>query len=155
MILSSQLKEHLKGTRAFYVGTRDKDFTCDIVRVLGAIVTGHDSIKFFIAVKTAKNTLDNLRANKIVSLSATNIFTSESFQLKGRMIVVKDANQEEDQFIKDYIYLFDEAVAKFGLPEGLVTKSVPYHPALTVEFTVVQVFDQTPKIGTGKLVSAI
>ena len=82
MILSSQLKEHLKGPKYMFVGTRDKDFNCDVVGVLGAHSSGHDTIKFFIAEKTAGKTLENMRSNKLVSLSATNVFTSESYQFK-------------------------------------------------------------------------
>ncbi len=153
MILSSQLKEHVKGPKAAHVGTRDKDFTSDTVRVMGVIPTGHDSLKFFIAEKTAQRTVDNLRSNKLVALATTNVLNFESYQLKGRLLSIKPANDEEEAWIKEYIIQFDAEVTKIGLPQGFVINNILYLPALAVEFVVEQVFDQTPKIGTGNLVS--
>ena len=155
MILSTQLKEHLKGPKASYLGTRDKDYTTDIIRALGITVTGPDSLKFFIAEPTAHKALDNLRANKIVTLSVTNILNLESFQLKGRLINVIPVNDEEIKFIKEFVLQFEEAAVRMGLPIGLVTNYMLHLPALAVEFVAEQIFEQTPKIGTGKLISAV
>ena len=155
MLLSSQVKEHLKGPKSSYTGTRDKDYRCEIVRVMGVISTGHDSIKFFIAEESGARTLDNLRSNKIVTLSTTNIFTSESFQMKGRLINFRPATEEENTFIKDYVTSFDETASKLGFPPGMISNKMPHQPAVAIEFVVDQIFDQTPKIGTGKLVSAV
>ena len=155
MILSNQLKEHLKGPKSLFTGTRDKDFTCDAVRVLGAIASGHDTIKFFIAEKTAGKTLDNMRSNKLVSLSVTQIFTSESYQFKGRFLSAKPVNEEESNAILEYVNQFEEAVSSFGLRPGLIVDNLIYKPALAIEFVVDQVFDQTPKIGTGQKLSTV
>jgi len=155
MILSNQIKDHLKGPKSSYAGTRDKEFRCEIVRVVGVTPTGHDSIKFFIAEATGAKTLDNVRSNKIVTLSTTNIFTSESYQIKGRLINARPATEEENTFVRDYMASFDEAASKLGFEPGMLSSKLLSHPALAIEFVADQIFDQTPKVGTGKLVSSV
>src|SRR5688572_23745026 len=147
MIVSNHLKEHLKGPKALYVGSRDKDFNCDVLRAIGVMVTGHDTVKYYLAESTANKMLDNLRSNKLVNLSVTNIFTSESYQLKGRMLQIKPVTGAEEHLIKEYIQQFDEAIAMAGYKPGLVAAHTPLHPAVSIEFVVDEVFDQTPKMG--------
>ena len=155
MILPSHLKEHLKGPIGAFVGTRDKDLNCDLVRVLGSMATGHDTIKFFIAEKTAGKTVDNLRSNKLVSLGATNVFTLESYQFKGRLLSIRAANAEEAMTVLEFVNQFDEAISKLGYPPGIVLNNLTYDPALAVEFVVDQIFDQTPKIGAGNQIATV
>jgi hypothetical protein len=155
MILSNQLKEHLKGPKSIYVGSRDKDFNCDILRGLGAGAAGHDTVKVYVAEKTAGKMLENMRTNKLVNLSVTQIFTSESYQFKGRFLSAKSVNEDEAKAVLEYINQFEEAVSSFGLKPGLIADNLSYNPALAIEFVVDQVFDQTPKIGTGQKLSTV
>ena len=155
MILSAQLKEHLKGPKYMFVGTRDKELNCDIVGVLGGYASGHDTIKFFVAEKTANKTLDNMRSNKLVSLSATNIFTSESYQFKGRFISAKPTTEEEAKGISEYIGQLEEVVASMGYPPGLIADHILYKPGMAIEFVVDQIFDQTPKVGAGQKLTTV
>lgn len=155
MILSNQLKDHLRGPRFSFLGTRDKDFNCDIVRAFAIYDTGHDSVKFYIAEKTAPQALDNLRANKIVTLSVTHPHTSVSYQLKGKMLSVRTATPEEATEIAQYIEEFEIVIHAAGFPEGLVKNNFVHDPALAIEFVVNFVFDQTPKVGTGQQVTLV
>jgi hypothetical protein len=153
MIIPNQLKDHLRGPRFSYLGTRDKDFNCDLVRAFASSVTGHDTVKFFIAELTAAQTLDNLRSNKIVTLSVTNVFTSESYQMKGKVLNVGPASGEEMEVIAQYIDEFEDTVLAAGFQKGLVKDNFVYHPALAIEFVVENLFDQSPKVGTGQQVT--
>lgn len=155
MILSNQLKEHLKGPKALFVGTRDKDLNCDILRALGGGASGHDTIKFFVAEKTAGKMLDNMRSNKLVSLSVTNIFTVESYQFKGRFLSARPVNQEETQTVSEYIGQFEESLTSMGYKPGLFADHVLYNPAIAIEFVVDEIFDQTPKAGTGQKLTTV
>ncbi|HUR31760.1 MAG TPA: hypothetical protein VMZ69_10045 [Saprospiraceae bacterium] len=155
MIIPSHIKEHLKGPTGIFLGTRDKDLNCDLLRVLGASATGHDTIKFFIAEKSSGQTLDNLRSNKLVSLSATNVFTLESFQYKGRFLSVRPVNEEEAKAVFEFVTEFEEAITKLGYKPGIVANNVIYDPALAIEFMVEQIFDQTPKVGAGKQIASV
>ena len=155
MILSNQLKEHLKGPIGIFIATRDKNLDCDAARVLGALASGHDTIKFYLGEKFADKTLDNLRSNKLVSLSATNVFTLESFQFKGRLLSIRPTNEEESNAVSEYVNQFDEAVTKLGYRQGIVLDNTVYNPSLAVEFIVDQIFDQTPKAGAGKQLATV
>ena len=102
-----------------------------------------------------QKTVDNLKANKLVNLSCTNIFTTESYQLKGKVLSIKPATEEDNESIKTYIKEFDAAAAMVGFRPGLIADNLPHIPAIVIEFVVDQVFDQTPKVGTGKTVEAV
>lgn len=155
MIIPNQIKEHLKGPKYSFTGTRDKDFRCDLLGVLGVVVTGHDTVRFFIAEKTAGKTLENLRSNKLVTLSVTNVFTSESYQLKGKFLSARSVNEEESKAVQEYIDQFEEVVSGMGFPPSLIADHMLYKPALAIEFVVDAIFDQTPKVGTGKQLTTI
>ncbi|HUR30659.1 MAG TPA: hypothetical protein VMZ69_04455 [Saprospiraceae bacterium] len=155
MILANQLKEHLKSPKSTYAGSRDKDFNCDVVRVVGVCVTGHDTVKFFIAESTASKTLDNFKANKLINLSSTNVFTTESYQLKGRVLSIKAGTTEDQMLVNDCIQRFDEDVSTIGFRPGMITEKLPHNPVIAIEFVVDQIFDQTPKVGTGKSMETV
>src|SRR5688500_16783477 len=119
MIISSQVREHLKSAKSSYAGSRDKDFNCEIVRVVGVCVTGHDTVKVFIAETSSAKTVENIRSNKLINLSSTNIFTTESYQLKGRMLSAKPATNEDQDKVNEFIHQFDEDAAAVGFRPGL------------------------------------
>jgi hypothetical protein len=57
--------------------------------------------------------------------------------------------------MKNYIEEMDKMLIALGYSiKGLLTDT-KYAPAWSVEFSVDQIFDQTPKIGTGKLVTTV
>lgn len=137
------------------MGTRDKDFNCDIVRAFAISATGHDSVKFYIAESTAAQSLDNLRTNKIVTLSVTEVFSSQSFQLKGKMLNARPVTTEEAEEITRYIEEFEDVVVNTGNRKGLVKENFVHDPAIAIEFVVELVFDQSPKVGTGQQVTLV
>jgi hypothetical protein len=67
---------------------------------------------------------------------------------------VEPANEEDIALIEDITLTFNGILTESGYPANMIANYSRYHAPLAIEFVVDQVFDQTPKIGTGKLISA-
>lgn len=157
MLLPNQLKTFLQEPRFYWLATRDAEFKTEPHRVFGLQIPGPDSLRFFLYQGTGEKSRANLMANKLVALSITNAFTFESYQFKGKMTEIRLITQEEEEFIANYISEMDRIVVAIGLPypENSIVAQTDYKPSWAVEFQVEQIFDQTPKAGTGNLVATV
>jgi hypothetical protein len=153
VLLPNQLKQFVLEPKFYWLATRNDEFLSEAHRVLGLRISGPDSLQIFIYQGTGAQSIKNLQSNKLVSFSITNAFNFESYQIKGRLLELRPASNEEEQFMADYIQEISKMVAALGLPyaEGVVVAQTKYQPAWSIEFEIDQIFDQTPKIGTGKL----
>lgn len=155
MIFLTNLKEFFAEPTVYFLATRDTSFTCDVVRCVGLKVTGHATIQVYIYAETAEHALRNLRDNGLIALSVTAPFTHESYQFKGRQIEIRQAREEEREFVGRYLEEFEALAVAQGLDEGLVLNNLPSWPAYSIEIEVEQIFEQTPKTGAGKLLTAV
>ena len=135
------------------LGTRDKNLKPTYNRVLSAKATGDSTIKVAISRKTADQVLKNLDGNKMISLVTTFPHTFECYQFKGTLIKYYDSTVEDKNDVANYLNKFNEIVQKFGGKDGVVYKWQP-EGTITIEFEVGQIFEQTPKIGTGNKLKA-
>lgn len=155
MLLLNQLRKYLQEPRICFLATRDENLICEINRVLGIQLSSPNSMRIFVYEGTAEKTRKNLQANKVIALSITNGFTHESYQIKGKLVELRHVNAEERVLVSNYILDFEAMAVASGIPEGIALNQLPHSPALMIEFEVEQIFDQTPKIGTGKLLTAV
>ncbi|HLF65558.1 MAG TPA: pyridoxamine 5'-phosphate oxidase family protein [Saprospiraceae bacterium] len=155
MLLPNQLKQFLLEPRFYWMATRNQDFICEIHRVLGVQVAGTDILRIFIYQGTASRTKENLLANKLIAFSVTSGFTFESYQIKGKLLEIRPVNEEEEVLMKNYIVEMDKMLVALGYSVSGVLTETLYTPAWSVEFSIEQVFDQTPKVGTGKLLTSV
>lgn len=154
MILSARLKEHLSQPLALWVGSRDSDFRPEGVRAVMVDIRQHNILRLFVQKEQAEQTIHNLRDNKRISLASVDPATLESYQFKGTFIKVGDVTDDEVERIDELKVLFNEVLLNWGLPDGIVN-NLPIFPAVAIEFEIDQIFDQTPKQGTGQLISAM
>ena len=154
MILSAHLKEHLNGPQAFWIGTRDADLIPEAVRGAVVIVKPLNVLRILVQKEQAQKTLENLRHNRRVALSSIDPSNLESYQFKGTFIKSEDATAEELDLIKERKVVFNEVLLTWGLPDGLVYK-LPTFPTIALEFEIEEIFEQTPKQGTGQLMSEL
>lgn len=153
MQINEELKKFIQGINGMGLGTRDKDLTPSYNRGLAAKVSGNNTIKITIAKPTAAQAIKNLEENKMVSLVMVNILNFECYQFKGSYISYHDSTSEEKADVENYLNKMNEALIKIGVQDGLVY-NFPHDPTITIEFEVEQIFEQTPKIGTGDLIKA-
>lgn len=156
MIFPVRLKEYFQRPKFYCLTTRDKNYDCDILRGLGVKLSGPDTMVVFVYAGTAGRSLENLKENGLISLACADGATHESYQLKGKQLEVRPATAEEQEFIQQYLHDLDEMYVEYGgMTGGVIIDAVAHDPALALEFEVEEIFDQTPKVGTGKLMTSV
>jgi len=150
MELSQKLIDYVHAGNGMAMGTRDASMVPEYQRVLGARVVDGNHILFFFDGPTMRNTVRNLEQYPLFSVSmCSNTF--ESFQFKGIAIRWAEATAAENEMVEQYLKDFSLAMMGFGLGEGLVY-NYPHTKMMTVLMEVTDVFEQTPKTGTGQKV---
>lgn len=150
MILSEKLKAYIEGGHGMGMGTRDASMKPEYQRVLGASVVDENHIKFFFDGKTAGRVMQNMEQNQMVSIVMCS-FTFESYQFKGKSIRWAEATPSELQQVDEYLKRFMENMRGFGLAVDFVY-NYPHSLMMALLMEVTDVFEQTPKIGTGQKV---
>jgi hypothetical protein len=102
---------------------------------------------------TAQRTRENLLANKHIAFSVTSGFTFESYQIKGKMLEIHPTDTEEELAMQNYIGEMEKMLVALGYSIKGLTTAIKYSPGWSIEFSIEQIYDQTPKIGTGKLLT--
>jgi hypothetical protein len=151
MPISEKLKTYLHGGNGMVMGTRDASMKPEFQRVLGAIVVDESHLKIFLDGKTAGRIFENLSDNQMIAV-ATCSFTFESYQFKGKSIRWAESTAEELEIIEEYFRNFSVSMKDFGLGEDFVFK-YPHSQMVTLLMEVTDIFEQTPKTGTGQKIN--
>jgi hypothetical protein len=147
-MLTQKLKEFLNQGLGMGLGTRGADLAPDFNRVLGAYAVDDDHVTIFIDEPSSWKALANIRDNQMMSIVGVNMITVESYQLKGKNTGIANLTEEQEQLFKLYMEDFDVTATKIGLPLGLVYR-YPHSSMIAVTMEVNEIFEQTPKKGTG------
>jgi hypothetical protein len=122
----------------------------------GAVVDKDSgNIRFFLATAIAAEPLADMEDNAQVALACGSPLNHAAYQIKGRYLSSRPANDVELAIIMIWRKKLIAALIDFGLPEPMAQQFVlgfAWQPATAVTFRPVQVFDQTPGPGAGKLV---
>lgn len=151
MKFSDKLKHYINGPHGMTMGTRDANLKPEYHRVLGTRVMDDQHIKVFVDRKTAGRTLQNLEDNQIMSVVMCSLENFESFQLKGRSVNRMEMTDEERRQFEEYMNGLNEGCVHMGFPDMLVM-NYPHSDMITLVMEVEELYEQTPKVGTGQKV---
>jgi hypothetical protein len=138
-----------------WIGTADAANIPEIVKCICAKVSMDlQRITCFIGTKEGERTLSNLTKNPRMTLLIASALTYEAYQYKGAFIKSRPCTEEEALFQKTFKDEFMIHPPKlFGIEhfseEGF-SKMYFATPSVAVEFRVEEIFEQTPKKGTGE-----
>lgn len=142
------LAEFLTSGISILAGTRDARLMPEATRVLGARVEeGGRELVVFLSKATAERTLANVRDNGRIAVCFSSV-DHRSYQIKGRLIDVRDADENDRSSIDRYRAAVAQHFGFVGLPPRL-TYRMSHWPAHAVRVAVEQVFIQTPGPGAG------
>ena len=151
MKFSDKVKHYINGPHGITMGTRDDSLKPEYHRVLGARVIDDRHLKVFIDRKTAGRTFQNLEDNQVMSFVMCSLENFESFQFKGRSVNWREMTEEEHQQFDEYMHGLNEGCVRMGFPDQLIL-NYPHSDMITLEMEVEEIYEQTPKIGTGQRV---
>jgi hypothetical protein len=148
-MLTSKLKSFIAGPCGMGMGTRDTNLIPDFTRVLGAVAIDENHVKFFIDEPTSSITLANMQDNQWIALVMVDVLNAECYQLKGKFISSVPCNDQDMTIFENYMKKFDDIASSIGISHGLVY-TYPHSSMLSITMEVEEIFEQTPKKGTGQ-----
>ena len=151
--MEPKLYQHiLSQPLAFWVASSNAQNIPDAVRCVG-VVPGEDlsTLTFFIAEKYSEKFLANVQQNRQISLLGCSVINFESYQYKGIFQSKRPCTTEEVALQNQYLNRFKEAINSMGLLKE-AANGYFNQPSLAVDFTVTEIYEQTPQHGTGKLI---
>jgi Pyridoxamine 5'-phosphate oxidase len=152
-LIRTEVANLLESDASLVVGTVDDDGLPDATRAFGAWVLHDPERVRFLVPDEGLRTLANLADGGRVALTATEVPTHRSIQVKGHATVVEPATQDDLELCARYRSAFFATVAETdGLPLELFERMAPTGYA-AVECVVTDVFDQTPGPTAGRCIT--
>jgi hypothetical protein len=151
MQIPGKLRQFINGPHGMNMGTRDAHLKPEYARVLGTNVVDDQHIHVYFDRKTSGRTLRNFEDNGLVSIILVSLENFESYQLKGKSVSWRDSTPEDLQNIAEYLKKFNDGIVRLGLPDKAVY-AYPHSAMCTLLMEIDEIFEQTPKKGTGQKV---
>jgi hypothetical protein len=125
----------------------------ELARLLGCQVgSDKEFLTFYLPTLLGKKVIQNFSSTDKLSFLLAHVQTNESYQLKGTYCWHRPCTVEEVSFQDAYMRGFSTAIEAQGFSRSVVYKAYFNQPSVAVHMQVQEVYEQTPKIGTGKKV---
>ena len=135
---------------SFWAANCDADQVPEVVHCNGILpVNGGNQITFFIVKKYSETFTANLQISPELAFIGTSVTSFEGYQFKGHFDSLRPCTPEEVQIQLSYLDKFTDLIELMGFARGWFYESYFHQPSLAVTFTVHDIFEQTPKKGTG------
>jgi hypothetical protein len=113
------------------------------------IEDGGEEVTVFLPVATAGEVIANLQDSRRIALVATAPVDHRSMQLKGKVVEIRPATDEERSVTERYRACLGRTLEPLGVPKFFVLR-MQHWPAHAVRFRVEQLFVQTPGPAAGQ-----
>lgn len=132
------------------VGTRDASRIPECTRAWGIQISPkRTTVTIYLSETFAGRTIDNLRENGLIAITCTRPTDHITCQLKGTVCNISSATPAQRDHSRQWHREFTAELKAIGIPVALPEAWI-VEPSVAVEFTVSDVFDQTPGPGAGK-----
>ena len=153
-LITPELEAHLEGLPGMYATTASPRCVPEVTRVLSARVeAGCDVIRVVVATAFSERFLEFARAHARASLVAVVVSTYRTYQFKGRVVGLEDATPDDVAAVDAYAKGFGELVKHVGIDPVRYLPTIAAPPYTVLRLEVDAIFDQTPRVGAGALVS--
>lgn len=153
MLTDQHLKILQAATTSIWLGNFSAPHGLDIMRLSGArLAEDNFHLHLFVPEKYTGRFLKNVAEEKKVTNLFSCVYTFIAFQIKGIYIEHRKCTQEENQFQKTYLDGFGKTMSSIGLTSGKSFGQYWEEPALCFTIRPQEIFEQTPRPGTGNKV---
>jgi len=148
--LDAALIEFLGSGVVLGAASRDDRLVPEVVRPAGIRVEpGGEEITLFLPSAWSGPMLRNLESNRRLALVATHPQDNRSVQLKGAVVEIRSAREDERPLTDQYRARFARMLEPLGVPRAFVMRTQNW-PATAVRFRVEATFLQTPGPAAGQ-----
>lgn len=153
-MIPTDLHDYIESGVSILIGTRSDRLLPECCRGLGARVeNGGSELTVFVPAATACHTLVNLRANGRVAVCFARAADHRSVQVKGQVLAIEDATDEDRPVVLRYRIALAEAWGVIGIPPR-ITLRMTHWPCQAIRLRVDALFNQTPGPGAGAALAA-
>ncbi|MBK8206069.1 MAG: pyridoxamine 5'-phosphate oxidase family protein [Planctomycetes bacterium] len=147
------IAEFLKRGLCVLVATRDAALSPLCVSASAVALDGPGRAIVYLPAYESAPALANLRANGAVAVLVEEPTTHRGIQMKGRSLAVREATVPELDHVAEFVARTKAELSAIGFAPTVLER-MNFTPCTAVEFTVEQVFEQTPGPGAGRAVEA-
>jgi hypothetical protein len=150
--LNERLVECIEGqSSSIWLSNNNAMLQTSIVRVMGAKVEENKQhIIMYVPTVLGAELLQNLSFTSKLTFLTAAIFTYESYQIKGSYVSQQACTEKDIDFQRQYIHGFTDALACQGLSKEKGFKAYYQQPSIALRLRAEEVYEQTPKQGTGQ-----
>ncbi len=150
-VINEYLRRHIEAApAAFWLSNCDAEGTPDLVRVMGVRAEPDgEHLVTFVPVPYAQNLIAQLAPGEELALLHANVHNYVSLQFKGRCVSHHPSTAEEVEFQRRYMDGFCHEIEGQGLVPEVAFRVFFRQPSITLVMRVEEVYEQTPRAGTG------
>ncbi len=150
MVVPSWHVDFLKQPLSFWLATASLENVPEAIKCTGIRFDPEtDTFTCFAPRKFSETGIMHLAENPVLSLVGVDLYSYEGYQYKGPYISRRECSEEEVAFQLSYLNEFTDILHSFGYSGPGYYKAYMHPPFVAFTFQVAQVFDQSPKNGTG------
>lgn len=139
---------------SIWLGSCVPEQSTDIMRLTGArLAEDKLHLDLFVPVQFTETFFNNLQENQKISFLCSSTRTFEAYQVKGIYLGHRACTQEEIRYQQAYMEGFTQNLVAIGVKAGLAFANYYQEPTIAIRMRSEEIYEQTPKAGTGKKVS--
>lgn len=155
-VLNETSAAHLNRNPGMYAAIASATHHPETTRVLTATAEeGTDVVRFLVSRASSDRFLAAAAAGRRACIVAASLADYETLQYKGELVEVRDANEDEVAALRRSVDAFCALVGHVGIDPTRYRAHLEVAPFATLRLRVDSVFDQTPRVGAGELVSTL
>jgi hypothetical protein len=154
-LVSQSYLDHFAETPSIYTSCTNEDHHPRITRVLsgwGDIES--NTLSFAVSDIYSTEFIAQIKVGTRISLVAATLNNYLTYQYKGTVVSVGSSSAEDLKKINSSIDKFCSLVAYVGIDSDRYRVGFEQAPYSTITFEVDTIFDQTPRLGAGALLSS-
>lgn len=153
-VLNETSAAHLNRNPGMYAAIASATHHPETTRALTATAEeGTDVVRFLVSRASSDRFLAAAAAGRRACIVAASLADYETLQYKGELVEVRDANDDEVAALRRSVDAFCALVGHVGIDPTRYRAHLEVAPFATLRLRVDSVFDQTPRVGAGELVS--
>lgn len=153
MAINKHVQQHIvKPNNALWLSVLDDQGYCEMVRIEGINISNDNHLLLHIPKMFEESILRNVEDRTSLSVLAASILDHESYQLKGNYVSHQEYQDELNDFRIQYKKDIHELLGTLNIDATAMFAFMNGTEGTTITMKVDKVFEQTPKVGAGKLI---
>jgi hypothetical protein len=151
MVIPENIDKMLQLTHTFgWIAGVNSKLMSHLCRTCGAIKVDHEHLSILITPALSESLIETIKNQPNISFTIVNALTFESYQFKGKYVTSNVLNPDLESIKQLYMKGIEDTLGNMGFKYGGRFNQYSGLEGIAIKMKVGEIFDQTPKQGTGK-----